>query len=276
MFRIVSHIRQLPFPKGIYNRTFRYASPRLVVQSNPEIYEGYNPNRTLEEVDLYATTSPRRPEKPNDYQLYGHRDFNFKEHFLSSSPSLHEIKEGGYMSVSDEDMKTYLPDSMGNVGEEFEYSDTKAWMIRDSTKLLCRILEEYEKNKTAVIPPSTEEDVNRVPQGVSLRSQLHGLTDRPERTDALLKVYRRGTQISDDIRPAIGNFDIMCGQGSLVENVLDEVRKGDLLNPNYTKGELPTQIMVTGKRSSQGGAVVGMYLQIHCIAVYWIALHLCM
>lgn len=242
MFRIVSRARRVPFSTGLAKRSFRPARPCLVVQKNSEIYVGYNPDRTLEEVDVYAATSTREPEAPTEYQLYGHREFSFSNQFLSSSTTMHEIKEGGYLSVSEEDLATYLPDAMGEVQPEFEYSETKAWMIRDSTKLLCRIIEEYETGKTKVSPPSNDAD-DRTQQGVALRAQLEGLTDRPERSDAVLKVFRRGKQISGDARPSIGNFDIMCGPGSMVENVVDEIKKGD----EWNKPELPTQILVTGK-----------------------------
>lgn len=242
MLRIVSQTRHLHFGARLV-RSYRAAIPCLAMEEkNPEIYVGYNPDRKLEEVDVYALTSPNEPPQPTDYQLHGHREYVFENHFLSTSKGIHQIRQGGYVPVPDEDIATYLPGTlMGEVKEEFEFSETKAWMIRDPTKLLCRIIEEYEVNKSTVGPLCSDIGDEH---GVVLRAHLPGLTDRPERNDAIMKVYRRGQLISGSSHPTHGNYEINSGVGSLVENTLDEIKRGDKLG----NASLPTQILVTGKR----------------------------
>lgn len=217
------------------------------VRKNPEIYEGYDPNRTLDDVDVYASTATRKPEPPTEFELYGHASLSHKNNFVvSDKESIHSVKEGGYVELDDSEMKKYLPDCItGEVLQEFEFSERNAWMVRDSTKLLCRLIEEFE-----YIHPkgakTRDEDSSMQPQTVSPRPHLPGLTDRPERSDSVLQVYLHGNKISDEKRGSIGNYEITSGQGSLVENSVENILKGDEFNGPI----FPRQIMVTGVRGT--------------------------
>jgi hypothetical protein len=217
------------------------------VRKNPEVYNGYDPSRTLDDVDVYASTSARKPEPPTEFELYGHSSLTHKNNFVvSDTESIHSVKEGGYLELDEAELKKYLPDCItGEVLQEFEFSERKAWMIRDSTKLLCRLIEEFE-----YIHPKgakeRDEDSSVQPQTVSARPHLPGLTDRPERTDSVLQVYLHGNKISDEKRGSIGNYEITSGQGSLVESSVERILKGDEFNGPV----FPRQIMVTGSQNA--------------------------
>jgi hypothetical protein len=224
---------------------FRVTS-RSFANKNPEVYLGYDATRTLEDVDVYAATSLKQPPVPSTQDLFGHKEYTFKKHFLTgSAANIHHVKEGGYMELDEADIKKYFPDGfIGDIEKEFEYSENKAWMIRDSTKLLCRIIEEFDEAKSRTDGKPIDES-NReatLKQTVSLRPQVAGLTDRPPRKDESMKVYMYGKQINQEARPNIGNFDIIAGQGSLVEDCVEKIKIGD----SYHGPKFPKQIMVTG------------------------------
>ena len=239
---LLSRASRYVFARQGSARTIRYSAYRFALQENPEVYVGYDPDRTLEDVDCYSSVSPREPPIPTSEQLFSHKELDFDKTYLTKSPSIHTIKEGGYVLLSDDEIHRYMPEGlMGESNSEFEYTDIKAWMIRDSTKMLCRLIEEHEKGKDHFIAPRQEGDAEKC--GVALSDHLSGLTDRPERSDALLQVYRRGALISGKSRPSRGNYNIMCGEGSLVEDVMDHLRKGD----KWNEPDLPSKILVTGE-----------------------------
>jgi hypothetical protein len=126
--------------------------------------------------------------------------------------------------------------------QEFDFSEVQAWMVRDTTKVLCRLIEEYEVSKNG----SFAEDRPAPKQNTSSKPHLPGLNDRPERPDALLEAYRYGHKISVNKRPTVGGFDIVGGSGSLVEGCIDAMKKGDSFNGN----KIPNQVLVTGSRGT--------------------------
>ena len=68
-----------------------------------------------------------------------------------------------------------------------------AWMVRDSSKLLCRIIEEFE-NTAKRSRGDTDFNPNR--RGLSTPVILPGLTDRKEWPDATVKVFNYGDELN--------------------------------------------------------------------------------
>ena len=66
-------------------------------------------------------------------------------------------------------------------------------MVRDSTKLLCRIIEEFENTGKRARGETSFEPVT---QGLGYPLLLPGLTDRKEWPDATLKVFYYGAEIN--------------------------------------------------------------------------------
>lgn len=68
-------------------------------------------------------------------------------------------------------------------------------MVRDSTKLLCRIIEEFEKTGKKARGETSFEPVR---QGLAFPLILPGLTDRKEWPDASLKAFYYGAELNKD------------------------------------------------------------------------------
>jgi hypothetical protein len=68
-------------------------------------------------------------------------------------------------------------------------------MVRDSTKLLCRIIEEFEKTGKRARGETSFEPVT---QGLAFPLVLPGLTDRKEWPDATLKAFYYGAELNKD------------------------------------------------------------------------------
>lgn len=63
-----------------------------------------------------------------------------------SAKSVYDYRSGAYQEIDDKDLLRYFPEGLaGETKEEFEFSNHKRWMIRDSTKIVYRLIEESEK-----------------------------------------------------------------------------------------------------------------------------------
>lgn len=211
---------------------------------NPELYAGYDSKRTLSDVDFHASTCQIKAPVPSKFDLHGHTTFKFSNHFAAGSEqNISDVREGGYVALKDDDLAKYLPDGItGEVMQEFDFSEVQSWMVRDTSKVLCRLIEEYEASKNGAF--ATDRPAPK--QSTASKPHLPGLHDRPERPDALLEAYRFGHKISADKRPSVGGFDIVGGTGSLAEGCIDALKKGDAFNGN----KVPGQILVTGARGT--------------------------
>lgn len=75
--------------------------------------------------------------------------FTFESTFHASKASdIYTVQEGGYVDLEAKDIKQYFPEGLaGEMDAEFEYSGRKSWMIRDSAKLLCRLVDDFDANR---------------------------------------------------------------------------------------------------------------------------------
>ena len=177
----------------------------------------------------------------------------------------HDVKEGGYVDLDPKDVAKTIPEGLaGEMNDEFDFSSRSSWMVRDTAKLLIRILEEYESTKKGV----TKND--KLPCSYSSRIQLHGLTDRPEWSDAKMQLHYYGAELqyptktssssssgssrgigtepshSDSELITNGNSNsnedmvVVRGEGSVVESYMQSL----LVDGR----KLPTKIVLTGPR----------------------------
>lgn len=164
----------------------------------------------------------------------------------SSTKDIHDIQEGGYVSVSKEDRDKYFPEGLaGEMSEEFEFTGRESWMVRDGAKILCRILEKFEASKSKF-----DVSKNSAP-GFRTKVNLEGLTDRSEWSDSKMKVIYYGKEIdntssSSSSLPTNAGGDeklvIVKGSGSKVENVLDNLSTMCTADSK----EFPSKIVLTG------------------------------
>lgn len=80
-----------------------------------------------------------------------------------------------------------------NLKQNFHSFFRMSWMVRDSTKLLCRIMEEFENTSKR-----NRGDFEFTPKRVGVASPVHlpGLTDRKEWPDATLKAFYYGAELN--------------------------------------------------------------------------------
>ena len=134
-------------------------------------------------------------------------------------------------------------------------------MIRDSSKLICRIIEEFE-NAGKRARGDTEFQPNR--QGLAIPVEIPGLTDRNEWPDATLKAFYYGAELnkgfirksftsddkvvsssqrnyeaSDVSAPASTMMYTVRGEGSPVEEFIKTMQADGK--------KIPQRILLTGK-----------------------------
>jgi hypothetical protein len=117
--------------------------------------------------------------------------------------------EGDYVELDPNDIKKYLPEGLaGDAADEFEFSSQKCWMIRNSSKVLFRLLDNFAQ----------EVDVNSIKKNVVPRVSVAGLTDRPEWTLAKASVANYGNELLKET--AETSLEVTQGEGSVVDDVI--------------------------------------------------------
>ena len=225
-----------------------------------------------QQQDVPSFVSSLPPSVPSLSSTHVLQDFTsldrmkFDDKFNATAcTDFHDVKEGGYVDLDPKDVAKTIPEGLaGEMNDEFDFSSRSSWMVRDTAKLLIRILEEYESTKKV----TTKND--KLPRSYSSRIQLHGLTDRPEWTDAKMQLHYYGTELPCPSRTSSssssgssrgigtepshsdnelfnggtsnGNEDMVVvrGEGSVVESYMQSL---------LVEGrKLPTKIVLTGPR----------------------------
>ncbi len=151
--------------------------------------------------------------------------------FHSELKSFHEARLGGLVEADQNDIEKYFPEGLaGETKDEFEFTDSSTWMVRDTGKLLCRLLDEYIAGEG--------KSINSIKHAKNVTSSVvvPGLTDRKEWNSATLSVKHYGKEIVN-VAPK-EDFIVNAGEGSLVDECMSNLSK----NSN----ELPRRIILTG------------------------------
>jgi len=174
--------------------------------------------------------------------------------FKCSSKDIHDAQEGGYANIDDSDINKYFPEGFaGEIEEEFNFTNNKSWMIRSASKLLCRIIEDFE-------------DSNNLPSpGLCSKITYPNLTDRKEWSTSLLRVRHYGTDLINvtSANTISNELVITKGKGSIQEMCLDEIRK-------VSKDSM-RKIMLTGPRGSGKSTVLNQMVY-HARSRGWLCL----
>ena len=102
------------------------------------------------------------------------------------------LDEGEYVTLNSAELDKYLPEGLsGDSNEEFQFSGQKSWMVRNSGKLLCRIIDEFNNTDTR-----SKNHVNISTRG---KLNINGLTDKPEWNNCSLNVKSNGLNVSSDL-----------------------------------------------------------------------------
>jgi hypothetical protein len=165
-------------------------------------------------------------------------------HFASSdASSLYDMRSGSYFKVTESDVKKYLPeDFCKSLKKEFDHTKQTMWMIRDSSKLVCRILDESEKKFKK--SEGSSQSANNTKVGLHSVIELPRYTDRQEWESAKLKCSVYGEILnssSGDSKQEKRQFEVSKGEGSLVDSIVSKLKKNDM----------PDKILLSGKYISE-------------------------
>ena len=216
------------WPSNLSKRGFIHCAGRV-----PQV-----PNRILRSFSTAVNTESESsnieiPEVVVE-ELYNESSkstFLLSDHYtLPSEKSFYEVREGEYMEISKEDIKTYFPEGLaGDTNEEFDFSGKNIWMVRDSSKILCRVLDNFSQGKAMSLQKNVEPKVF-----------LDGLTDRPEwrGTSTSFQYYSR--ELTPEQQPD-SFLQVTQGNGSLVEEAVSNFQ-------NYI-AEAPKNILILGMQN---------------------------
>lgn len=186
-------------------------------------------------------------------------NYDFKTHFYytKKDPSLFSgAQEGAYVDISQDDITKFFPEGMaGDAKAEFECSQRSSWMIRDTSKLLCRLLDEFR--------PSTGKSISNK-QTVQTPINVPELTDRPEWDKAQIRVLRYGAELPRAAPYTEVGLRITDGPGSVVDTYMNQVKDGRYPYPN--------KIMLTGARGVGKSIALNQLIQYARSTKEWLVL----
>lgn len=197
----------------------------------------------------------------------------YPEYFASkSNQSVYDMRTGSYQDVDEQDIAKYFPEGLaGEATSEFQFSRKKRWMVRDSTKVLFRLIEETEKalnyvphvqKADAEVPVAdnangaASEGVPKI-EGVGIHEAVNipRLTGLREWDNSELKVTYFGKELYSNTPVPATDFEgfvLTKGRGSPLENTIDALKAAAAAD----KKPLPDRIMLSGTSLRCGSAVL--------------------
>ena len=234
--------------------------------------------------------------------------FTFESTFYASKASdIYTAQEGGYVDLDAKDLKQFFPEGLaGEMDAEFEYSGRKSWMIRDSAKLLCRLVDDFDANRRrrgessgsggsgGSTSGSSSSGSNSYSssnssiggQAVYKAVSLPSLTDRPEWASASMSVSHFGSELmpapADTIanpsrlrRTGMGNMGgvVQAPPGMAVARGEGSVVDKCLQRLREVSGSdaVPAKIMLTGPRGVGKSAALNQMV-LHARQRGWLCL----
>lgn len=183
----------------------------------------------VEEEDLYDLAQ-KQTFFLNDY---------YKHPVNLNRTNVFQRGEGGYIELDPNDIKKYMPEGLaGDAADEFEFSGQKCWMIRNSSKVLCRLLDSFVNDL----------ELHKINKNVVPKVSVVGLTDRPEWTLAMSSVTHYGKELLQQM--AETGLEVTQGEGSVVDDALPAFTSAVKLGSK--------NIMITGACALFGNSIAVM------------------
>ena len=183
-------------------------------------------------------------------------------HVQNKKGDIYSVQEGGYVDLEPKELDQYFPEGLaGEMEAEFEFSGRQSWMVRDSSKLLCRILDEFKAKSAggggggggasgpvihkAITLPSLTDRPEWV--GSTMRVQYFGkdLLSPPQETIAMpksKKTKRTAMSNSGVKNPKQADLSVVSGEGSTVDACLAKLKAASGTDI------MPGKIMLVGPR----------------------------
>eukprot|EP01041_Mallomonas_annulata_P005500 gene5500-11078_t len=128
----------------------------------------------------YFSALPSTNENAFDVSSEQHASYKFESFFRapdSLKGNINLIPEGSYIDVAPGDIDKYFPEGLaGDALKEFEFTGHKMWMVRDVSKLLCGLIDEFQTG-TDIKEVDRSETITK---SFRLPIEVEGLTNRPE------------------------------------------------------------------------------------------------
>lgn len=220
-------------PQSRQNLAFSsYRNQSSILQSTKEAIDLLNSTSESSSVRKFDTSGDK-----TEFDL----KYPFQENFdmTQGNIDIYDVKEGGYISLNESDLKRYLPElKQTTLSSEFNLTQSKNMMIRDVNKVLCKLVDTYDKNrqvdgKQNVKSPQTAGYANNLP--------FFGLSNRPEWPTAKLNTYYYGKLLSIPTKhiepPIVAIKGPESKQDKIVSMILDENEK-----------KIPQKVLLSGKR----------------------------
>lgn len=239
----------------------------------------------------FSSTSPlhgstnTEPETPQVDSI----PFTFESsfHVQNNSTNIYSVQEGGYVDLDPKDLTKYFPEGLaGEMDKEFEFSGRQSWMIRDSAKILCRIIDQFGASTiNSKAPGSSSSGNGGDAKNVSIHKavNLPELTDRPEWTGSTLRVQYFGQDLlpapqetiatsskfkrtaMSTLLPEATTHSIVNGKGSVVDKCLSKLQ--DVSGTSA----MPPKIMLVGPRGVGKSAALNQAIM-HARKSGWLCL----
>lgn len=191
-----------------------------VKRSAVDPLEGFTSGKSIEDPVIQAVN-------PDD-MIPGFNAFYVEKGAIAS---VHDYPEGGYVDIDSADLDKFMPEGLaGDADDDFQFMKRRAWMIRDSSKLLFHIIEEHEAKFLG--NPSA---VANLTQSFQTPVNLPGFTDRKEWLNAGMKVYRHEKVLPQPERLTKGGLKALKGPGSISYEYMSTL-----------KDDLPDKILLQG------------------------------
>lgn len=144
-----------------------------------------------------------------------------QEYFTApESSSLYAVRSGSYIQVSDDIVSKCVPEGLGGeIIDEFKFSHKKMWMVRDATKIICNLLDNFKDDANSSSSLSND-IVSFTP------AQFNG---KAEWDSAQLQISNNGKDVLKGIVQSV--------DGNAAESYFKAVKDSGI----------PNKIMLTGK-----------------------------
>jgi hypothetical protein len=203
-------------------------------------------NRDEEEEDVELDMdSPAA--KDFYYNPLAHEKYGHKLDFTARCKDIYFTQEGAYQNISKEEMDKYLPEgACGEMDKEFEASGSLSWMIRDSTKLVYRIIDEFKnRNGESIVPRRGLRETIKIPYFTDMQVKWPG---------SYMEVFsysnRNLATVQDPIKKGKKDWQkIVRGPDSAVEKCLASIKEKN-------KNSIPNKVLLTGQRGVGKSAIL--------------------
>jgi hypothetical protein len=153
----------------------------------------------------------------------------------NNAENIFEAREGGYVNLPSDIAETVFQDGMaGDMAKEFELAGHPVWMIRDPTKILCRLVNEYE------ISIGRTENVHNF-KDIAVKQDLQFSRAEPWNS-CVIQAQKFGTELLNKIAPQykLREEKVSSNLRNQSNNYTDKILEAH-------NQKVPTKVLLTGK-----------------------------